>query len=65
MQNMATEIRIVEEAKQPLSMNPKKFALWLFILFNCSWEIHFFLNGPGLLFNNRSVIFYNGFFSRI
>ena len=28
---MATEIRIVEEAKKPLSMNPKKFALWLFI----------------------------------
>jgi cytochrome c oxidase subunit III len=29
--SMATEIRIVEEAKKPLSMNPKKFALWLFI----------------------------------
>jgi cytochrome c oxidase subunit 3 len=28
---MATEIRIVEEAKKPLAMNPKKFALWLFI----------------------------------
>lgn len=29
---MATEIRIVEEAKRPLSMHPKKFALWLFIV---------------------------------
>ena len=29
---MATEIRIVEEAKKPLSMQPKKFALWLFIV---------------------------------
>lgn len=28
---MATELKIVEEAKKPLSMNPKKFALWLFI----------------------------------
>ena len=28
---MATDIRIVEEARKPLSMNPKKFALWLFI----------------------------------
>jgi cytochrome c oxidase subunit 3 len=28
---MATDIRIVEEARRPLSMNPKKFALWLFI----------------------------------
>src|SRR5688572_4450010 len=29
---MAAEIRIVEEAKRPLSMHPKKFALWLFIV---------------------------------
>jgi cytochrome c oxidase subunit 3 len=29
---MATEIRIVEEAKKPMSMQPKKFALWLFIV---------------------------------
>lgn len=29
---MATEIRIVEEAKKPLSMHPKKFALWLFLV---------------------------------
>ena len=29
---MATDIRIVEEAKKPLSMHPKKFALWLFIV---------------------------------
>jgi cytochrome c oxidase subunit 3 len=28
---MATDIRIVEEAKKPLSMHPKKFAMWLFI----------------------------------
>ncbi|MEO8471120.1 MAG: cytochrome c oxidase subunit 3 [Chryseolinea sp.] len=28
---MRTEIRIVEEANQPLSMNPKKFALWIFL----------------------------------
>lgn len=28
---MAAEIRIVEEANKPLAMNPKKFALWLFI----------------------------------
>lgn len=26
------DLRIVEEAKKPLSMNPKKFALWLFIM---------------------------------
>ena len=30
MSNVASEIKIVEEAKQPLAMNPKKFALWLF-----------------------------------
>ena len=29
---MATDLRIVEEAKKPLSMQPKKFALWLFIV---------------------------------
>jgi len=29
---MAAEIRIVEEAKKPLSMHPKKFAMWLFIV---------------------------------
>jgi cytochrome c oxidase subunit 3 len=29
---MATDIKIVEEAKKPLSMHPKKFALWLFIV---------------------------------
>lgn len=29
--NMSTEFKIVEEAKKPLSMHPKKFALWLFI----------------------------------
>ena len=29
---MAADIRIVEEAKKPLSMHPKKFALWLFIV---------------------------------
>ena len=28
---MATEIRIVEEADEPIAMNPKKFALWIFI----------------------------------
>ena len=28
---MATEIKIVEEARKPLSMHPKKFAMWLFI----------------------------------
>lgn len=28
---MAAELKIVEEARKPLSMNPKKFALWLFI----------------------------------
>lgn len=28
---MGTEIKIVEEAKSPLAMHPKKFALWLFI----------------------------------
>ena len=27
---MASEMRIVEEANQPLAMNPKKFAMWLF-----------------------------------
>jgi cytochrome c oxidase subunit 3 len=29
---MAAELKLVEEAKKPLSMNPKKFALWLFIV---------------------------------
>jgi len=29
---MAADIRIVEEAKKPLSMHPKKFALWLFLV---------------------------------
>jgi cytochrome c oxidase subunit 3 len=29
---MAAEIRIVEEAKSQMSMHPKKFALWLFIV---------------------------------
>jgi cytochrome c oxidase subunit III len=28
---MAAEIKIVEEARKPLAMNPKKFAMWLFI----------------------------------
>ncbi|HEU5147305.1 MAG TPA: cytochrome c oxidase subunit 3 [Chryseosolibacter sp.] len=30
--SMAADIKIVEEAKKPRSMNPKKFALWLFIV---------------------------------
>lgn len=30
-----SELKIVEEAKRPLSMNPKKFALWLFIVSVC------------------------------
>lgn len=30
--NMAADIKIVEEAKKPRSMNPKKFALWLFMV---------------------------------
>lgn len=29
---MDAELKIVEEARRPLSMNPKKFALWLFIV---------------------------------
>jgi cytochrome c oxidase subunit III len=29
---MAAELKIIEEAKRPLAMNPKKFALWLFIV---------------------------------
>lgn len=29
---MQADIRIVEEAKKPRSMNPKKFALWLFMV---------------------------------
>ena len=29
--DMETEFKIVEEARKPLSMHPKKFALWLFI----------------------------------
>lgn len=32
---MAADIRIVEEASKPRSMNPKKFALWLFIVSVC------------------------------
>jgi cytochrome c oxidase subunit III len=28
---MTTEFKIIEEARKPLSMHPKKFALWLFI----------------------------------
>jgi cytochrome c oxidase subunit 3 len=29
---MGAELKIVEEAKKPMAMNPKKFALWLFIV---------------------------------
>ena len=29
---MAPDIKIVEEARRPLSMHPKKFAMWLFIV---------------------------------
>jgi cytochrome c oxidase subunit 3 len=29
---MSAEIKIVEEASQPLTMNPKKFAMWLFMV---------------------------------
>ena len=29
---MAADIKIVEEARRPLSMHPKKFAMWLFIV---------------------------------
>ena len=29
---MAAELRLIEEAKKPLSMHPKKFALWLFLV---------------------------------
>ncbi len=29
--SMSTDFKIVEEPKQPISMNPKKFGLWLFI----------------------------------
>jgi cytochrome c oxidase subunit III len=29
---MSPDIKIVEEAKKPLSMHPKKFAMWLFIV---------------------------------
>ena len=32
MSNMASEIKIIEEAKKPLAMNPKKFAMWIFIV---------------------------------
>jgi len=32
---MITEIKIVEEAKKPMGMNPKKFAMWLFIVTVC------------------------------
>jgi len=33
--SMAADIKIVEEAEKPRSMNPKKFALWLFIVSVC------------------------------
>jgi cytochrome c oxidase subunit 3 len=29
---MSAEIKIVEEARQPLTMNPKKFGMWLFMV---------------------------------
>ena len=29
---MAAELKIVEEARKPMAMNPKKFAMWLFIV---------------------------------
>lgn len=29
---MSAEIKIVEEAKEPLTMNPKKFGMWLFMV---------------------------------
>ena len=28
---MTTDFKIVEEPKKPISMHPKKFAMWLFI----------------------------------
>lgn len=31
MEKIATEFKIVEEPRKPLAMNPKKFALWLFM----------------------------------
>ena len=31
MEKVISELKIVEEPKQPISMNPKKFAMWLFI----------------------------------
>jgi cytochrome c oxidase subunit 3 len=31
MENMSADIKIVEEARKPRSMNPKQFALWLFM----------------------------------
>lgn len=33
--DMGADIKIVEEAKEPMSMNPKKFALWLFMATVC------------------------------
>jgi cytochrome c oxidase subunit 3 len=32
MRNTMVEMRIVEEAKRPMAMNPKKFAMWLFLV---------------------------------
>jgi cytochrome c oxidase subunit 3 len=29
--SMSTEFKLIEEPKKQLSMNPKKFAMWLFI----------------------------------
>jgi cytochrome c oxidase subunit 3 len=29
---MTTDFKLVEEAKKPLSMHPKKFGLWLFMI---------------------------------
>lgn len=29
---MSVDIKIVEEPKQPMTMNPKKFGMWLFMV---------------------------------
>lgn len=64
------ELKLIEEAKQPLAMNPKKFALWLFMvsvgMLFAAWTSAyivrrgegewFIFDLPGLFWINSAVI---------
>lgn len=63
---MAVEMKLVEEAKKPLGMHPKKFAMWLFIvtvsmLFAALTSAYIVRQGEGnwLLFELPSLFYVN------